>query len=94
MASTNDMLKNIEESLAHLCELRGYDKEFAKTAVNFIELKLCQRFQGDQVRFKKPIAGKQARNKKIKKMFNGTNMDAICTRFGVTASTVYRVIKQ
>ena len=94
VASTDELINSIEDSLKYLCELRGYDADFVKTATEYVSLKLCQRFQGDQIRIKKPPTGKPKRNQSIKKMYNGRNMSAVCERFGITPSTVYRVIKR
>lgn len=37
---------------------------------------------------------KEARKKRALKMFNGVNIDAVCTEFGISKATLYRWYKE
>jgi hypothetical protein len=60
-------------------------REFAATLVDRIRAT-----HAGQVRI--PAPDKHQRNERIRRMFNGVNHDVVCAEFGISKSTLYRII--
>lgn len=68
----------------------GMNDHFAADMAAAFLRGMCSRLGGKELWV--PTEDKTARNEAIKSTFNGSNLDHVCRRFGVSKATVYRVV--
>jgi Mor family transcriptional regulator len=88
----NDPLDQITEDLEVIAIKFGVSVKIATDMARVMIERIKESLGGDDVYIPKP--DKQHRNRLIRTMFNGVNHADICTAFGISKATLYRVIKE
>ena len=86
----NEQLQQMTDDLVFVALRFGLTEQLAGDLSVAIIEKLMDTCGGGAVYL--PKQDKTLRNKLIKQRFNGNNRDQICTEFGISKSTLYRVL--
>jgi Mor family transcriptional regulator len=86
----NDPLDQIAEDLEVIAVKFGVSVQIAADMARAMIERIKESVGGDDLYIPKP--DKQKRNRLIKSKFNGVNHDEIYAEFGISKSTLYRVL--
>jgi Mor family transcriptional regulator len=70
----------------------GMQEPQAKAFASSLVDRIRTNYAGDEIYIHGP--DKHQRNERILRMFNGVNHDVVCAEFGISKSTLYRVIRK
>jgi len=88
-----DFVDSIGEMISYFMEIKGNTAEDCKSLSQAVKNEIREQYKGERVSIKKQKQ-KHIHAAAIKKEFNGTNLKEIIDRYGVSKTTVYRLINK
>lgn len=86
-----DFIDDVSEMITHFSALQGMSTPNANALAAAVTKKIEDKYQGERVNIKRRRKV-QERYRKIKDQFNGKNAKELMEQYGVSRSTLYRIL--
>lgn len=91
--TTEDFVDRLGEMIIYFMDIRGNHERDCQALAEAVKNEIRKEFKGERVSIRQPYKGTPHADK-IATEYNGSNMDEIRERYGVSRSTVYRCLNR